>query len=215
MTQAELRTNFALRLAAQGRQADALDEEIYHYLSRAQDALTGEFFDSFEESRSDMTDLEPLVVRGASLPLTARGERALGFQQDRAALPTGFRELISAAVQIAYHPAGVTWTTPSGSRVPAEPYRSETRLVRFVQSDDVDRLLSDPFSRASLDPVAVIGEGSIDLFTGPLQVPLSLKLDYLKQPDPIDASTAPLLPEKRHWDLVDRAVQLFLTSIPQ
>lgn len=214
MTSTELRIQFALRLAAQGEPVDLYEEEIYALLSEAQERITSELFERFEETRSLTTDLQGLVVRGRALTLSYGGEAAGSNYEERAALPGDFREVLALRAHVAYHPTAITTTTTNGVRSPSGTYATRKVPVRLVQTDDLDRLLQDPFSDTSREPVATIGEDYIQLYTGERAVPTHLYLDYLRSPLPISANQDPELPEKRHWQVIETALALYHTSLP-
>lgn len=197
------------------RSADYPDEvptqDVYQVLSEAQEQLLRESFEHFEETRIVTDDLQALVKRDASLAAAATFTEPDGHHKDTFTLPNDFGYYIGAQAALSWNPGGLATTITANVRTPQQPFLAFRRLVRFVQSDDVYRLLADPFGGPSYrEPVAVIGGGVLGVFTDATFAATALYLDYLQVPLAIELNTPPTLPLREHYRLVELTTSLFM-----
>src|SRR5690606_11561822 len=158
----------------------------------------------FEQTREITDVLQALVVRGTSLDAMAAYESVRGFAADPFDLPEDFGYYLSGRVDLAYVRNGsITTTLTEGVRAPSGTYLERRRAVRHVQSDDIYRVLDDPFSTSTYEsPVVTTGADAISVYADAHFVSTAFYLDYISQPPPITPDEEPSLPEREHPRLV-------------
>jgi hypothetical protein len=210
MTGPEMKEYFVTELT-QWRKKPRIDsKDIYYWLNFAQDAfIEARFADGdFNRTRRVTEDLRPLFVKDSSQPATYVGEILEGFHCDEATLPADhlFLVAVRAVTLSTSAPEQTVGVVRSGSS-------PKTKIVKIVQSDDVYRLLDDPFHRPQKrSGIGDLTGGEFHVYTDESFVVSSLSFDYIKEPTAISDGAGSDLPDFVHNDLVTQAVTLFLNK---
>lgn len=91
-------------------------------------------------------------------------------------------------------------------------------LAKYVQQDDIYRVLSDPFScTKSSAPLYTIQENFVDLYSDVGFVPVEVVLKYLRFPQTMDKArgTGSELPIHTHDEIVEMTVKSILEALEQ
>jgi hypothetical protein len=86
-------------------------------------------------------------------------------------------------------------------------------LNKFSQQDDIFRLLDDPFnSTTHTSPLTTIRGGFIDIYTNAIFITSSVKITYLRKPQPINLSLGYNceLPDHTHEEVIAMAASSIL-----
>lgn len=233
-----------LRLAVQQVDANYLDGivpgEIDYYLNEAIIEKVKSLFSGltadlrgFEQSQERIDDLQPLVVDDADpIDTEYAGSPVKGFHVDRASLPEDYLFMIAHRSIIEYDPTGQTeWPSEEGSSrsildeggSPSPELFSETVFNRTVQSDDVYRLLKDPYNRTSFrEPFGRISDEHLNVYTDDLFVVPQVRIDYIREPatvlldrDNEENSVDCDLPGHLHNRIVREASAMLLQNLQQ
>jgi len=132
--------------------------------------------------------------------------------------------LITQAVAI--HPSGVSYEDPINPKsdllyddLNAVQTRTlingdrEYSLNKFVQHDDISKVLDDPFNTTKYTaPLTTIRGNNIDLYTSDIFIIDRVKITYIRKPQKISLSLGIdcELPEHCHQEIVDTAVSSIL-----
>ena len=98
-------------------------------------------------------------------------------------------------------------------REPRGNYTEDTVLNKFSQQDDIFRLLDDPFnSTTHTSPLTTIRGGFIDIYTNAIFITSSVKITYLRKPQPINLSLGYNceLPDHTHEEVIAMAASSIL-----
>lgn len=98
-------------------------------------------------------------------------------------------------------------------RVPRDNFTEDTVLNKFSQQDDIFRLLDDPFnSTTHTSPLTTIRGGFIDIYTNAIFITSSVKITYLRKPQPINLSLGYNceLPDHTHEEVIAMAASSIL-----
>ena len=98
-------------------------------------------------------------------------------------------------------------------RVPDGNFTEDTVLNKFSQQDDIFRLLDDPFnSTTHTSPLTTIRGGFIDIYTNAIFITSSIKITYLRKPQPINLSLGYNceLPDHTHEEVIAMAASSIL-----
>jgi len=98
------------------------------------------------------------------------------------------------------------------------PYVSDVSMNKFVQHDDIFKMLSDPFNKTKIStPVYTIKDDHIEVYTDDTFIVDAIKMTYLKKPVVVDIITNPSvncdLPDYTHQEIVDMTVNSILEAI--
>lgn len=99
------------------------------------------------------------------------------------------------------------------ARVPRDNFTEDTVLNKFSQQDDIFRLLDDPFnSTTHTSPLTTIRGGFIDIYTNAIFITSSVKITYLRKPQPINLSLGYdcELPDHTHEEVIAMAASSIL-----
>ncbi len=199
------------------RDHELQSDEIFRYLNEAQDEVVQEMFAQFEQDQIITDDLRVLIEKDKDVnALYAGADSGIGsFVADYATLPIDLRYLISSRVEVKYNQAGLTFTLETKDQARTISSSSTTLVVvtRISQSDDIYRLLHDPFNKSIFsDPIGVVNDSRLIVFTESTFMAERFFLDYLRDPNQISL-TGPVpseLPDNVHKVIVDRAIDRFL-----
>lgn len=198
-------------------------DDIQYWLNKGQLDLVKKKYNGitqdrrgFEQSQKRIDDLRVLLKRDEELE-TKYDDKVSGtegFYVDRADFPNDYMFLIAHKSVVRYRFPNITFSTLGDKRVTSD---SSSTIVfnRFSQSDDIYKLLDDPFNTTKIgSPIAVVNDNSIQVFTDDKFIVDKVIIDYLKIPrrmnirDNVDSE----LPEHLHEDIIQRAVDLFLNN---
>jgi hypothetical protein len=101
-------------------------------------------------------------------------------------------------------------------RIPPNGSTREYALNKFVQQDDIFKLLDDPFNTTKhTSPITTIRGRYIDIYTSGIFIIDKLKITYLRKPKQISLPLAVgcELPEHTHQEIVDMTVGSILEGI--
>jgi len=210
MTGLEMKEYFVTELTQWRKPARIDSKDIYYWLNSAQDAFIEQKFGEgdFNRTRRITEDLRPLFVKDASVATTYVGEIIEGFYCDEAVIPTANLFLVAARATTALtsSPAQTVGVVRAGTD-------AQKKLIRIVQSDDVYRLLDDPFHAPhKRNGIGDSTEGDFHVYTDGTFVVTSIIFDYIKEPTAISDSASSDLPDFVHNDIVTQAVSLFLNK---
>lgn len=200
-----------------GRDHELQSEEIFRYLNEAQDDLVQEMFSQFETDQIITDDLRVLIEKDKDVnALYAGADSGIGsFVADYATLPTDLRYLISSRVEVKYNKLDLTFTleTKDSARTISGSSTTLVVVTRISQSDDIYRLLHDPFNKSIFsDPIGVVNDTRLIVFTDSTFMAERFFIDYLRDPNQISL-TGPVpseLPDNMHKVIVDKAIDRFL-----
>jgi hypothetical protein len=214
MTAVEMQEAFFIELTLYGRRATVDSEDIFYYLNKAQDEMVHRWFNGqneqgkgFGQSQQITEYLRPLVVKNTSVSSTYIGSIQGDVHADKVQLPSDHLFLISSRsiVKDTTNPA----QTPGSPRVGTGTARKV--LNKQIQSDDIYRLLDDPFNTPiKTDPLVDLSGNELHIFTSASFVVTDVEMNYVKRPTAIGESTNTELDEFVHNDIVDLAVTMFL-----
>ena len=122
---------------------------------------------------------------------------------------TGFGPLF------AYADKRINGTDSNGN---ALPYTSDVSMNKFVQHDDIFKLMTDPFNKTEVSaPLYTIKDNHIEVYTDNTFIVDAVKMTYLKTPIVIDIINTPTincdLPPNVHQEIVDMTVNSILEEI--
>lgn len=103
-------------------------------------------------------------------------------------------------------------------RIPTSVFTREIHPNKFIQHDDIFKLLTDPFNKTKhTAPLSTIQGDNIEIYTDDTFLIEEVKLLYLRQPAKVDnTSTVPVncdLPDHTHQEIVDMTVSTILGNI--
>jgi len=102
-------------------------------------------------------------------------------------------------------------------RIPTSSTASrEYALNKFVQQDDISKLIQDPFNTTKYtSPITTIRGRHIDIYTSDIFIIDKLKITYIRKPQEISLllGISCELPEHCHQEIVDMAVSSILEGI--
>lgn len=210
MTGLEMKEYFVTELTQWLKKARIDSKDIYYWLNSAQDAFIDKRFaeGDYNLTRRVTEDLRPLFVKDSNVATTYVGEIIDGYYCDEAALPADHLFLVSvrATTALTSSPAQTVGVIRTGTD-------AKKKIIRIVQSDDVYRLLEDPFhSPKKRSGIGDSTEGDFHVYTDGTFVVTSIIFDYIKEPTAISDSGNSDLPDFVHNDIVTQAVSLFLNK---
>jgi hypothetical protein len=224
-----------VRLAVQQVDANFMDgllpEEIDFYLNEVIQELVKDFFEgftrdgrAFEMSQRRIDDLKAILVKDVSLTATYVGSPLNGFHIDRVELPEDHMFTISHRSDLEYVRYGtLDWSGSAGqtrTSTNGKPYKV---VNRTAQSDDIYRLLKDPFNTTKFDdPIADINQNYINIYTDERFIIKACILNYLRYPATVvlDLETPANsvdcdLPGHIHNEIVRAAARLLTEHLQQ
>ena len=97
----------------------------------------------------------------------------------------------------------------------ALPYDTDVTMNKFIQHDDIFKILSDPFNDTTIDaPIYTIKDDHIEVYTDDTFIVDKIKMTYLKRPVVVDIITNPTipcdLPDTVHQEIVDMTINSIL-----
>jgi len=101
-------------------------------------------------------------------------------------------------------------------RLPVGDVTKESTLNKFIQQDDIFKLLDDPFNTTKhTAPLTTVRGDYIDIYTNDIFIIDKVKITYIRKPKEISLSLGISceLPTHAHQEIVDRAVSSILEGI--
>lgn len=188
---------------------DILPEEIDFLINQAADrfvkqryGITNTKRQSFEETQKRKEDLKTLV-KSAQLTPESYSVDNISTTSRFYILPDDHRYIVQELCDITYNDCH---GNPITSKV----------LVRPIQHDDYDKILSDPFNRPNNNKVLrLMSEGKSEIITGTGYTLGTYYLRYIKLMTPVSLSgnITLELPTDTHQEIVDIAVDIALENI--
>lgn len=215
MTPIEMQNNFLVEVKARDFGATVDSSDIFYYLNKAQEKWLKEKYDQgFEVSQALVDDLRVFLKKDVELDAKYAGDSARfkDYYVDYVEFPNDYLHAISYRSKVLYSFKPITFTVTNGSRVPNESTKSAIYFNRFSQSDDIYKLLEDPFnSTKHTRPLVDINDRRINIYTNKKFVVDKVYLNYLREPKEISVETdqACELPEVFHEEIVEQAVGLY------
>ena len=108
--------------------------------------------------------------------------------------------------------------TPDSKRIPTGLTTKEIHPNKFVQHDDIFKLLTDPFNKTKhTAPLSTITNNQIEVYTDDTFLIVDLRVLYIKKPATVSKISSPQvdcdLPEHTHQEIVDMTVSTILGNI--
>lgn len=193
-----------VRLGVQQVDANFVDgfypEEIDYYLNESIKEFVRNTFDGitidrkgFEQSQRRIDELAPLYVKDTELDAEYLGSPLDGFHIDQVDLPDNYMYLVSHRSLIQYQrTVSNPWgTTVGSSRTTTGENIVEKKVFnRTAQSDDVYRLLKDPYSTTyHKEPLIDINDNHINVYTNDNFVVKKVIINYIKEPATVKNDT--------------------------
>lgn len=198
-------------------------DDIEYWLNKAQIDLVKERYNGFnrlrrgfEQSQERIDDLRVLIERDHQIDTQHQPNISgtSGFEADVAQFPENYMFLISHKSRIFYKYPEINWTLANGKRETSEG-TLKVVLNRVSQSDDIYKMLSDPFNKPKpSSPISVIADNLIYVFTDKTFIVDKVLIDYLRLPVEmsIENEVDCELPSHLHKDIIQRAVDAFLNN---
>lgn len=208
--------------------------DIFYWLNKAQEKFVKDRFNGvavglgFEQSYQLIADLQQLVERSKQIIPTFIEESVLeGITVEKSTLPTNYLYLIAhrSAIWIKYPVIAfnVDVSEVDGSKRRMATGDARLRVVRnrLSQSDDIYKLLEDPFNSTTTNsPLTTISGNSIFTYSKESFLLKETTIDYIRYPKTISLTADPAnyetdvceLPVHLHKEIIQLGVDLFLQN---
>ena len=170
----------------------------------------------FEQSQQRIDDLRALLVKDHEEDTTFNesAHAPTGFYVDSATIPDDNLFIISHRSQITYNYPEINYEVTSNKR---NPIGGNNKIVfnRTSQSDDVYKLLYDPFNTTKPSkPLADINRDQINIYTNKTFLVTKVIFNYLKRPRLIHIKNNVSCELERHLhdEVIQIAADLFLQN---
>lgn len=211
-----MQNSFLTEIKARDHAASIPSDDIYYYLNKAQEQwILKKFPQGFEITQDLIDDLRIFYKKDVDIDAFYAGTDAKfgNFEVDYIEFPDDYLHLVSQRSQVAYNYNGINYTIDSlGSRQPEGEYKSDIYFNKWIQSDDIYKLLSDPFNTTKHDnPITDINNQRINIYTNDNFLIQKGIINYIREPKEIDPKTdqESELPEIYHKEIVQQAVALY------
>jgi hypothetical protein len=156
------------------------------------------------------TNVHPWVNYDASVTNAVSGVNTITQAIGRMPTATGVDDPINTTTDVLYDDSQlVDYRTLNDSE-------KEFTLNKFVQHDDISKLIEDPFNTTKYtSPLTTIRGDYIDLYTSDIFIIDKVKITYIRKPQKISLSLGIdcELPEHCHQEIVDMTVSSILEGI--
>lgn len=217
-------------------------EDVFYFLNLAQDELVRRLYKAgFETSQDLIDDLDEILLQNSEQDasflanFSYRGK----FLADSVPLPENRLFIVNYRAKLWYKRRGLSYEIIDGKRYPQgysdspspggspsptdyETAREVVSVSKTVQSDDLYRLLDDPYNKSYYkEPLAQQANGLLVIYTDDTFIVDKVYISYLKRPQKIirgasdSQDQACELPEILHREVVQIAVQMYLNSKQQ
>lgn len=235
MTAEKMQYNFGIELDQYSVDLDITSDDIFYFLNKSQlDYVENQFAGinptrrGFEQSQQLIDRLKPLYTKDKSLnAYYAGGDSGTSTRQaDRAEFPSDLMYLISHRSEVEFPASSSdieidTAPDPSVRKV-SDGVDSKKIVVhnRTSQSDDIYKLLDDPFNKPrKVSPIVDIHESYIDIYTDNSFIVNRVIINYIRQPKEIifvssesEENQDCELPDFTHEEIVENAVNMLVES---
>jgi len=189
--------------------------DVFYYLNKAQEQwILQKFPQAFEISQDLIDDLRIFYEKDVSIDASYGGTDAKfgKFEVDYIEFPNDYLHLVSQRSQVAYNYDGISYSLSNGRREPDGDYENDIYFNKWTQSDDIYKLLSDPFNTTKHNnPITDINDQRINIYTNDNFLVERGIINYIREPKKIDpnAGQTSELPEIYHREIVQQAVALY------
>jgi len=205
-------------------------DDILYWLNKAQEMFVISRYNgnnlvgkAFEQSQQLIDDLRVLLVKDEHLDVRYLGNSLSAideFHADYAEFPDNQLFLINQKSEVSYHFPEISYSTASDKRVADSTHRNMVVSNRYSQSDDVFKLLSDPFNKTkSTSPLTDISEKGITIYTDKTFLVKDVIITYIRRAKELSLTednnsytTVCELPQHTHKEIIQLAVDLFLQN---
>lgn len=215
MTPTEMQNFFLTELKVRDH-ATLGSEDIFYYLNKAQEQwILEKFSGGFELTQDLIDDLRIFYKKDVEIDAKYGGASARfgNYKVDYIEFPDNYLHLISQRSQVSYSYDGISYSVDAdGKRQPSGNYKSDIYFNKWIQSDDIYKLLSDPFNTTKHNnPITDINDQRINIYTNDNFLIEKGILNYIREPKEIDPNTGQSseLPEIYHKEIVQQAVALY------
>lgn len=214
MTPTEMQNSFLTEIKTKDHTVIGSDD-IFYYLNKAQENWIKEkFAQGFELTQSLTDDLKTFFKKDVSIDASYGGSLAQfgDYEVDYIDLPSDYLHLISQRSRVNYSFNGISYTLSGGSRVADGKFKTDIYFNKWVQSDDIYQLLSDPFNTTKhTKPLSDINDQRINIYTNDRFIIDEGIINYIREPKEIDPETGQSseLPNIYHKEIVQQAVALY------
>lgn len=217
MTAKELQKSF-LQHIDHMEEVTVPSEDVEYYLNKAQLELVKAKFKNFEQTQEAINDLENLINKNISIPTEYGGAESsalTNYYTDYITLPEDLLYTISSRSELNYAIPSISFSVVNDKREPDPESIRRVSYNRYIQSDDIYKVLSDPFNTTRIiSPVVDIGSTKLTVYTDNRFVVDNVIINYLRIPERIDIKenlNGGLVPQL-HEEVVQLAVDFFLNS---
>jgi hypothetical protein len=194
---------------------DFLPEEVDYALNKAQSRIVKQSYNydsrlrpkGFEQSQKRIDDLKNLLKTAQVVPAIATS--AYDYVK-QASLPADYMFGVNFKGRIKHKNC-----KPLEDRISITNPTTEVSNLRFVQHDDIDDVLKDPFNTTKIDgPLYTMENDKIFIYESAIFIVDLVFITYLKTPVKMSLSLQVdcELSEHLHSEIVEEAVQILLSD---
>lgn len=219
----EMQRAFGQQLNQFGEALELHSDDLQYWLNKGQLELVKRKYNGlnqerrgFEQSQQRIDDLTDIVVKDEPVDTKFKenSNAPTGYFVDTAKIPNDNLFIISHRSQITYKYPEVSYETIDGSRSPTNG-KSKIVFNRVSQSDDVYKLLYDPFNTSKANkPLADFSDTNLNVYTDKTFLVTKVIFNYLKKPRLINIkdNVSCELAEHLHDEVIQIASDLFLQN---
>jgi hypothetical protein len=230
----EMQREFGIQINQLDSALTLTSTDIFYWLNKAQEKFVKDRFNGvsvglgFEQSYQLIADLQQLVERSKQIIPTYINESVLeGISIEKSDLPTNYLYLIAhrSAIWINYPEVtfdiSVNEVDSTERRIATGNARLRVVRNRLSQSDDIYKLLEDPFNTTTTSsPLTTISGNSIFTYSNKSFLVKETTIDYIRYPKTISLTADPAnyetdvceLPVHLHKEIIQLGVDLFLQN---
>ena len=171
----------------------------------------------FEQSIKRIEDLRDLITTTEQDTSEVSQSFVSDIYADKADIPDNSFLLLSVGLKVFYNSNGISYSVNNGKREPDGVLDTDYAQLRvsgkFVQHDDIYKVLSDPFNKPRITKgIFTIDDDSVYSYTDDTFITDKIVLSYIRQPAKVSLKNNVDcdLSESVHEDIVDLAVKLIL-----
>lgn len=218
MTPIEMQRNFLSEIGLSENTERIPSNEIFYFINKAQDKFIKDLYREGFEIDQALTDrLRVFLVKDLPIETTFAGEFSgtKGFVVDYIEFPDDYLHLISQRSKTHYNRNGINYNVNNGRRIPTNATVSGIYFNRYSQSDDIYKLLDDPFNKTKHNkPISDINNNKLNIYTDDTFIVSDVILNYLRKPKEISLQQGCEIPESFHEEIIEQAVGLFSRTQP-
>ena len=201
-------------------------DDIFYWLNKAQETFVISRYNGnnllkkgFEQSQQVIDDIRVLLVKDKSIGAEYLGGSEYSLDKFFAyfgEFPDNHLFLINNRTKVAYNFPELQIVNGQ----PVAPYKEKVVGNRFSQSDDIFKLLSDPFNTTKpTSPLTDISEKGITVYTDKTFLAKDIIISYIRKPKYLTLTvndntqtTQCELPSHTYKEIIQLAVDLFLQN---